>query len=214
MSNNQKNNIELTKGILIVFEGIDGTGKSTQLNLLADALKSQGYPVITTREPTNGVYGQKIRSLYDKRSQVTKEEELELFLQDRREHVENLLTPGLTGKNIILCDRYYLSTIAYQGTVGFDILDLEHKNNFAPKPDIALLFQMSSKDSIERITEKRGDTLNDFEQEETLRKVAQIFDGLMFPYIHRIDATHSIESVHHSIISLVEDYLTEIRTSS
>ena len=211
---NQKDNIELTKGMLIVFEGIDGTGKSTQLDLLADALEGQGYPVITTREPTNGTYGLKIRSLYDKRDHVTKEEELELFLQDRREHVQKMLAPCLADRKIILCDRYYLSTIAYQGAVGFDTTEIERKNNFAPEPDLALLFHMSSKDSIERITEKRGDTLNDFEQEETLRKVAMIFDGLSFPYIRRIDAARSIESVHHSVISIVEDHLKKFRINS
>ena len=206
----QKENIELTKGILIVFEGIDGTGKSTQLNLLAEALQSRGYPVIATREPTNGTFGKKIRSLYDKRNQVTKEEELELFLQDRREHVENLLTPCLAEKKIILCDRYYLSTIAYQGAAGFDTAEIGLKNSFAPEPDLALLFHMSSKVSIERITEIRGDTLNDFEQEETLRKVAQIFDKLSFPYIRRIDAARSIESIHRSIISLVEEHINPL----
>jgi len=206
----QKENIELTKGILIVFEGIDGTGKSTQLNLLAEALLERGYPVITTREPTNGTFGKKIRSLYDKRNQVTKEEELELFLQDRREHVENLLTPCLTEKNIILCDRYYLSTIAYQGAAGFDTAEIGRKNSFAPEPDLALLFHMPSKVSIARITEIRGDTLNDFEQEETLRKVAKIFDELSFPFIRRIDAARSIESIHHSIISLVEEHINPL----
>jgi len=207
---NQKENIDLTKGMLIVFEGIDGTGKSTQLNLLADALQSKGYPVLTTREPTNGTFGKKIRTLFDKRNQVTKEEELELFLQDRREHVKDLIAPCLAEKKIVLCDRYYLSTIAYQGAAGFDIAEIGRKNSFAPEPDLALLFHMSSKVSIKRITKIRGDALNDFEQEETLRKVAKIFDELSFPYIRRIDATRSIESVHHAVLSLVEDHLNPL----
>ncbi len=206
----QKDSIAQKQGILIVFEGIDGTGKSTQLDLLAKSLKSQGHSVITTREPTNGTYGQKIRSLYENRGDVTKEEELELFLQDRREHVRTLLEPGLAKKNIILCDRYFLSTIAYQGAAGFDIIDIAKKNYFAPKPNLAILFEMSPKVSIDRITNRRGDTLNDFEQEENLQKVAQIFDKLDFPYIRRIDANRPIESVHETIVSLVEDYLTPI----
>ncbi len=203
----QHKNVTLKKGILIVFEGIDGTGKSTQLNLLADALKKKDYPVITTREPTNGTFGRKIRSLYDNRGDVSREEELELFLQDRREHVDTLLQPGLAEKKVILCDRYYLSTIAYQGAAGFDTTNIMNKNSFAPVPDLALLFQMPPQVSIERITEKRGDTLNDFEQEETLQKVAQIFDTLDFPYIQRIDATRSIKSVHRSTLSAAEDLL-------
>ena len=84
------------QGILIVFEGTDGTGKSTQLQLLSQYLKSKGYPVITTREPTEGQYGQKIRSLYVNRNKYSQEEELELFLADRREHVQQLLIPALS----------------------------------------------------------------------------------------------------------------------
>ncbi len=203
----KKEHIALKKGILIVFEGIDGTGKSTQLNLLADSLKHQGFPVVVTREPTNGTYGKKIRKLYDNREDVTCKEELELFLQDREEHVQLLLKPSLSENKVILCDRYYLSTIAYQGAAGFDINEIAGKNSFAPKPDMALLFQMSPQISKERIINKRGDTLNDFEQEENLKKVAQIFDALNYSYIRRIDATHSIESIHHEVLTLVENHL-------
>lgn len=207
---NQDEKISLIKGILIVFEGIDGTGKSTQLDLLADALNTIGYPVITTREPTNGSYGQQIRELYTQRGNVTKEEELELFLQDRQQHVEELLRPSLNMKNVVLCDRYYLSTIAYQGAAGFDPHEIAIKNSFAPEPDLALIFHMSPRVSVERITEKRGDILNDFEQEESLEKVAQIFDSLNFPYIRRIDANQSIDSIHQSVLFLVEKHLRTV----
>ncbi len=202
-------NAPLTKGVLIVFEGIDGTGKSTQLDLLAQALSKNGYPVISTREPTNGPYGKKIRELYIDRDGVSREEELELFLADRREHVENLLKPALQDGKIILCDRYYLSTVAYQGAAGFDPDEIMQLNSFAPEPDLALLFQATPAASIERITSKRGDSLNDFEQEENLTMVASIFDNLDFQYIHRIDATGTIESIHHSVIAAVEKILQQ-----
>lgn len=208
-----KKHITLTQGILIVFEGIDGTGKSTQLNLLARSLEKKGYSVITTREPTNGIYGQKIRNLYKNRDDVSQEKELDLFLKDRREHVKSLLVPGLAEKKVILCDRYYLSTIAYQGAAGFDTTEIAKKNDFAPEPDLAILFQMSPKISIERIIEKRGDILNDFEQEENLEKVAKIFDGLTFPFIRRIDATRPMKSVHKTILSLVENHLKAFKVT-
>lgn len=197
----------LSKGLLIIFEGIDGTGKSTQLQLLADHLNAAGYSTITTREPTNGTYGKKIRQLYINRDGVSKEEELQLFIDDRKEHVAKLLSPSLQEGKIVLCDRYYLSTAAYQGAVGFDPLEIIRMNNFAPTPDIAFLFQLSPDLSIERITSGRGDILNDFEQKESLEKVRTIFNSLELPFIKNIDASLSIDSVHQQIVHKIAPLL-------
>ncbi len=199
----------LVKGVLIVFEGIDGTGKSTQLELLADSLIERGLPVITTREPTDGPTGRKIRELYISRNSVTRQEELELFLLDRKEHVETLLLPALSDGKIILCDRYYLSTVAYQGAAGHDPATLLELNSFAPKPDLALIFQATPKTTTERITQKRGNSLNDFEQIESLQKVATIFDTLELPYIRRIDASGSIDNIQSLVLSEVDDVLIQ-----
>jgi dTMP kinase len=201
------------QGLLIVFEGTDGTGKSTQLQLLENYLKKRGYPVISTREPTEGVYGQKIRKLYVNRSEYTHEEELELFLADRREHVDELLRPSLLAGIIVLCDRYFLSTAAYQGAIGFDPEQILQRNNFAPDPDIALLFQVSPETGVERITSGRGDTLNDFEQRESLEKVAAIFGSIKRPFIRKIDATGTIEEVHRLVIAQVTPLLPVLTPS-
>lgn len=191
------------RGILIVFEGTDGTGKSTQLSLLADYLRNCNYPVVTTREPTEGPFGQKIRSLYLNRGTCTPREELELFLADRKEHVDQLISPALANGKIVLCDRYYLSTIAYQGAIGFDIDELITLNSFAPAPDAALLFHAPLNTGEQRITGGRGEKLNDFEQLENLQKVAKIFQSLTMPFIQKIDAQGSIEEVHDKVIAQV-----------
>mgnify|MGYP001823570064 CR=1 FL=1 len=196
------------KGLLIVFEGTDGTGKSTQLQLLGNYLLEKGYPVVATREPTDGRYGQQIRRLYTSRDTCSREEELELFLADRREHVTQIITPALNEGKIILCDRYFLSTAAYQGAIGFDPETILKRNNFAPDPDIALLFQASLSTGLARITTGRGETLNDFEQQENLQKVAAIFAAIDRPYIQTIDAEGSIEEVHHRVLTLVMPLLT------
>ncbi|MFH2123644.1 MAG: dTMP kinase [Pseudomonadota bacterium] len=193
----------MNKGLLIVFEGIDGTGKSTQMSLLASSLKEKGLAVIETREPTNGQFGQQIRALYARRKDISREKELQLFIADRQEHVHDLLIPALQGGKIILCDRYFLSTAAYQGAVGFSPADIIEKNSFAPPPDLALLFCAPPKIGIERITTGRGETLNDFEQETSLQKVAAIFDSLDLPYIQRIDASASIDDVHQAVLHAV-----------
>jgi dTMP kinase len=199
--------ITTLSGKLIVFEGIDGTGKTTQLSLLAKTLSDHGLPVISTREPTDGKYGKKIRELYRNRESISRREELELFLADRREHVRELLNPALLAGKIVLCDRYVLSTVAYQGAAGLDIEEILVQNNFAPIPDLALLFQASPETGIARITGKRGEALNDFEQADTLARVAEIFASLKQPYIHRIDATGTIATIHKSVVDAVKHIL-------
>jgi len=196
-------------GRLIVFEGIDGTGKSTQIRLLHEYLSRRGLTVLLTREPTEGPYGQRIRRLYSDRKQLDYREELELFLADRREHVETELLPALAQGTIVLCDRYFLSTVAYQGANGCDPAEILARNDFAPDPDLALVFEVSIATSLERITIGRGEELNDFEQAETLARVSSIFSGLDLPYICRINAERSIEQVHRDVISAVDHVLPQ-----
>ena len=195
------------KGKLIVFEGTDGTGKSTQLELLANALQKKGFHVVSSFEPTNGIYGQQIRKLYSNRKDTTLEEELELFLADRREHVETLIAPALAEGKIVLCDRYYLSTMAYQGAAGLDPAVIYKKNDFAPTPDLALLFYAPIETGVTRITESRGDTLNDFEKKEYLAQVAVQFEKMELSFIKRIDANRSIETIHKDVMYLVQELL-------
>ncbi|HSH14189.1 MAG TPA: dTMP kinase, partial [Desulfurivibrionaceae bacterium] len=128
------------RGLLIAVEGIDGTGKSSQVRLLAETLKGKGYPVVVTREPTDGPYGRQIRSFFLKRQQLSPEAELELFMNDRRQHVRELVAPALAAGEIVITDRYYLSTAAYQGAAGRDPEEIMTANEaFAPVPDLVLL---------------------------------------------------------------------------
>lgn len=196
-------NSQDTKGFLIVFEGTDGTGKSTQLSLLATALQDRGWDVVSTYEPTDGKYGKQIRALYTNREQSSLEDELDLFLADRKEHVDTLLSPSIKNSKIVLCDRYYLSTIAYQGAAGLDPAMILERNSFAPVPDLALLFHAPIQTGVKRITEGRGDTLNDFEKEDYLLKVAQQFASLDLPCISRIDASGTIEDIHQKVLNKV-----------
>ncbi len=187
------------RGVLIVFEGIDGTGKSTQISLLETFLRQRGWQVVATREPTAGCFGQRIRELYKNRQKVTPDEECELFLSDRREHVDTCITPALENGRIVLCDRYFLSTAAYQGAAGLDPQMIIERNHFAPEPDLAFIIEISAEESIKRITLSRGDQPNDFEQLDSLKEVDKIFKKLNLPYIRRIDGTQSIEQVSKQI---------------
>jgi dTMP kinase len=186
-------------GLLIAFEGIDGTGKSTQLPLLAAYLRRQGCVVVETREPTSGPYGQQIRALYQNRNQVSPEQELELFLLDRRQHVEECILPALAQGAIVLTDRYYFSTAAYQGAAGCDPAAIFARHDFAPEPDLVLLLTQTPVESVARIRDLRGEKLNDFEQQEQLEKVAALFASFPHRCIVRIHAAQPVGEVHTSI---------------
>jgi len=187
------------KGFLIAFEGIDGTGKSSQLALLADYLRQQGFDVVTTREPTEGPYGQRIRALYTDRASHDINEELQLFISDRRQHVRDLIEPALAQGKIVLTDRYYFSTAAYQGAAGADPEAIFAAHDFAPVPDLVLLLEMEPEKSVARIRELRGESLNDFEQVDQLRRVAALFTSFTHPCITRIDADRPLARVQEDI---------------
>ncbi len=201
------------KGTFIVFEGIDGTGKSTQIMLLGRALRQRGHAVVVTREPTEGVHGRQIRALYRNRSAVSPEEELELFILDRREHIDTLIAPSLAAGKTVLCDRYFLSTAAYQGAAGCSPEMIIDRHHFAPIPDLALIIEVPPRMCISRITEHRGDQLNDFEQLESLKKVDSIFRQMDLPYIQRIDGSASEEDVHQQVWELIEKLLPHLASS-
>lgn len=204
-------NNEKQQGILIALEGVDGTGKSTQARLLAEALRLAGRSVVLTREPTDGFYGKKIRQLFASRATVSRIEELDLFLADRREHVTQVIAPALAAGDIVITDRYYLSTVAYQGAAGLDPLEILEKNKaFAPAPDLVFLLTLPVNKGLERIRILRREELNAFEQESSLEQVAQIFNCMSGEVIRRVDGAGSTAEVHREIMRQTLLYLKKL----
>ncbi|MBU0483170.1 MAG: dTMP kinase [Proteobacteria bacterium] len=204
----------MQRGLLIAFEGIDGTGKTTQIKMLASALNDMGLQTVVTREPTDGPYGKRIRELYVSREGVSAAEELALFIDDRRQHVRELIEPSLVAGKVVLTDRYYLSTAAYQGVAGHDPEVIIAQNElFAPIPDLVFLLKVPPALGVHRILDLRGEALNDFEQEAGLQKVDQIFDQINRPYIKRIDATRTVPEVHADVMSHIQILLYRKGTS-
>ncbi|WP_411846557.1 dTMP kinase [Roseibacillus persicicus] len=192
--------------MLIVFEGIDGTGKSTQVRLLAEALEARGLSVVTSREPTDGPFGKKLReSMIEGR--LSPEEELQLFYDDRRDHVEHLILPALEAGKVVILDRYYFSTMAYQGARGFDPTKIREENEgFAPVPDHVFLLEIPVATALERIGVRDGSG-NTFEQEGNLKACAGIFDTLAEDWLHRVDASQPPEDVHAAVFALLSPSL-------
>lgn len=186
------------RGYLVVFEGIDGTGKSTHCRLLGDYLQGRGIDTVCLSEPTQGVWGRKIRKLLvEGRDGVTPEEELSYFINDRKEDVALNIQPALEAKKVVLIDRYYYSTAAYQGALGLDPERICRDNEaFAPKPDLVFMFEVSPEQCLKRIRENRKDGPNTFEKLEYLKKVQGIFSLFTGPQFRRIDTSPTLEEVH------------------
>lgn len=181
-------------GWLIVLEGIDGSGKSTLLRQFAEYCQTHGLGCITSGEPTRGPWGQKLRRSMTE-GRLTLEEELDLFLKDRAEHVETLIRPGLQKGAVVVLDRYYFSTAAYQGARGVNPeWILKRNEEFAPKPDLVLLLDFDPAGGLDRIR-ARGDAPNTFEELEQLREVRRIFLSLRRPCIQVINAARTPEAV-------------------
>ena len=193
-------------GFLLVLEGIDGSGKSTLARQLAAWLRERGREVVTSREPTDGPFGAALRQSA-KTGRLSLEAELDLFLKDRAEHVAALISPALARGAIVILDRYYFSTAAYQGARGLDpqaIIDSNEK--FAPVPDLVFLLDLDPTAGSARI-HRRGDTLDDFEALDYQGEVRRIFLSLDRPFIHRIDAARSAEAVFADCRGLLEPLL-------
>ena len=167
----------MSKGTFIVIEGIDGTGKSTQAKRLGEWYEAQGREVVLSFEPTKGPWGTKLRESMTA-GRLNAEEELELFIKDRRQHVEELIQPALDAGKVVILDRYYFSTMAYQGARGFDPQAIRERNEaFAPRPDLLLILDLDVDTAHQRIG-RRGDSTNEFEQRDTLTKCREIFLSL------------------------------------
>ena len=184
-------------GLLVVVEGIDGTGKSTVTATLAQWCGERGLACVFSREPTNLSHGRKLRESMET-GRLSIEEELELFRLDRKEHVERSVGPALAENHIVILDRYYWSNAAYQGARGVDFDQIIAANEaIAPVPDLILFMDIDVQESLARI-HGRGDAPNSFEEREYLGKVRAIFQTLHErgdrPSV-RIDASKDLRSV-------------------
>ncbi|MEN8161483.1 MAG: dTMP kinase [Myxococcota bacterium] len=194
----------MTRGSLIVLEGLDGTGKSTQLPRLARRLEARGHRVRLTAEPYDCPPGRRIREIARSGTPAAPAEELALFMEQRRLHVRELIEPVLARGEVVLSDRYFLSTVAYQGARGLDAEALLAANESEfPLPDLALLLVLDAADGLTRAAGRAGHAEPVFEHREFLERVAAIFAGLDRPYLERVDAAGSPETVEERIAGVV-----------
>ena len=167
------------RGKFIVFEGTDGSGKSTQLKALVKHLSQKGVPTYVTREPTDSPFGAVLRSCLVKRVDTDEFTIAAMFAADRLDHIQNPVNGILKKLNegyTVLCDRYYLSSFAYNG--GFVPLDwvveLNRPARALLKPDLTVYIDIAAEDAMKRVA-RRGET----ERYETVEKQKNIRENYM-----------------------------------
>ncbi len=203
-------------GIFITLEGIDGSGKSTQARLLADALQAEGRDVIFTREPGGSPGAEEIRRLLVEGDpgRWSAETEILLFFAARRDHVERTILPALEHGAIVICDRFTDSTRIYQGTARADLrktVDALHDLMIPLNPDHTLIIDMDADAALARgLARKSGedrfeDLGNDFAR-ATRKGYLQLAQD--YPdRCHLIDGNRAIEVVHADILTLIQRLL-------
>jgi dTMP kinase len=197
------------RGKLIVLEGIDGSGKTTQLERAFVWLRRKGRQVVKLREPTDGHYGRILRASA-RHGRLSPENERDHFVLDRQWNVEHNIRPALEGGKVVLLDRYYYSSIAYQGSRGLDLDDIRRRNEaIALKPDLVLLLDLEPEMALERIQRERGDAPNLYEDLDYLRKVRDVFLTLPDACIVRIEASQPEDAVWKEIEENLERLLKE-----
>ena len=191
-------------GVLVNLEGIDGCGKSTQSKLLREKLEGEGEKVIILKEPTKRPHGQKLWDVLHGKRKASNEEILELFVLDRKQHVEEKIQPALDEGAVVLMDRYYYSSMAYQVAGGIDIEEIREKHVFAPRPDVVLIFDLPVSVALERV--KGHSDADEFEKEEHLEKVRVAYLDLENdPLVRIVDATGTPEEIFGNVWRLVSE---------
>jgi dTMP kinase len=191
-------------GLFVVIDGIDGAGKTTQCALLAQFFGERGVLCALSKEPTGVDWGKKLRESAAA-GRLSLEDELDYFVKDRRDHIARTIQPVLDAGGVVILDRYYYSTAAYQGSRGADIAQiLEIHHEFAPEPDVALIFDIAACGGLQRVR-ARGDEPNSFEDQDALDQARAIFQDLAAKNDHilLIDATQSVARLKKAVIESV-----------
>jgi dTMP kinase len=207
-------------GFLFVLEGIDGAGKTTICDSIEQILRNDGMEVVRLREPTSeSKWGQEIRKRSPK-GELTPHEELELFIKDRDWHIKNKILPALQEGKIVLMDRYFFATGAYQytstGIPWSEILERNRKEIHAPEPTIVFILDIPAEEGLERVLGSRGKLNEQFEKIDRLVRVREAYLAMAVEDTGNfkvIDATKPLDSIVEEVYSEIQRAITDADSS-
>lgn len=204
----------------ITFEGGEGSGKSTVMKDVATRLEKEGYKLVLTREPGGTPIAEEIRNvILDKaNTKMDPRTEALLYAASRRQHLVEKIWPALERGEIVLCDRYLDSSLAYQGGArGLGVDEVLSINMFATEgeyPDLTLLFDLESEEGLKRIEKNKGREVNrlDLEKLEFHKKVRDNFHALAKKYSTRyiiIDASKPLNEVEDEVYKIIKETISK-----
>jgi dTMP kinase len=209
--------------MFITIEGIEGSGKTTQIEYLVSFLENKGNPCVTTREPGGTVIGNKIRAILldPERKDMDARTELLLYMADRAQHIHSLIKPSLAAGKTVLCDRYFDATVVYQGYargLGIELIKNLHSALFADlKPDITILLDLPPQVGLRRAWKQlnngqRSNKEGRFE-EEKLEFHQRVREGYLElanaepDRFHIIDAAQDEQLVRNNILKIIDSIM-------
>jgi dTMP kinase len=208
-------------GIFITLEGIDGCGKSTQIQMLADALGRHGVEPVVTREPGGTVMGERVRRLLSEAgNSMARETELLLIVAARAQHVREIIGPALEAGRVVISDRYTDSSVAFQGYGrGLDLATIDDMNRFATgglTPDLTILFDLDPARARARLDRRTrsvapdaADSDLDYLNREEMAFHERVRDGYLrmrerdSSRIHLVDSSGPVKQTRERVLSLV-----------
>jgi dTMP kinase len=204
------------QGLFISFEGIEGTGKSTQVRLLADVLQREGREVVVTAEPGGTGIGQQIRALlmHVDHTHLDPVAELLLYGADRRQHIAEVIAPALEAGSVVITDRYSDSTRAYQGVargLGTELIEtLDGMATGGLKPDLTVLLDMDVEEGLRRNSDEGKVDRFELENAAFHRAVREAFLAIQKAEPGRVvlvDAARAVEAVHAEVLEHVRRFM-------
>jgi dTMP kinase len=193
---------------LIVFEGIDGSGKTSLSREFHAVMLKKGIPAVWLREPTDSPLGEKIRRLAQDKEKISIRAELEYFLKDRRWDVKNNILPALRSGKTVILDRYYYSNACYQGARGLDMDAILRRNRqFAPEADLVFIIDVDVDRALSRINRSRQETAKLFEKRDFLTNVRANYLKLTGANLVRIDGNPDLKTVIAEVIRRYSEHV-------
>ena len=199
------------RGVFIVFEGIDGCGKDTHIEILSEKLKAMGFDIVMTYEPWESEEAALVKKIAKEGSrEITPEDEADLYLLDRYKHVQKVISPAINEGKIVLCNRYYYSTMAYQGALGADPLRIKEDNEkLVPLPDLVIMLKVGVEEGLRRIDARGKGISIGYEQIDYLKKVSDIIYNIKGHIIKTIDTERPYKFVADEIFSESKKVIAE-----